>query len=263
MDLSTVIGMFSGVTLILVSIMFQGSILTFWSLSSLLIVIGGTICATLISYPMSKFVGVTTYLKIAFKDISHEPLRVILDIIKMAETARREGLLALENEVEDSQDEFLKKGVQLIVDGTDPDLTRNILETEILMMEERHKNSAGIFSFMGASAPAFGMLGTLIGLIMMLKNLNDPSSLGPAMAVALITTFYGSFFANLFCIPIAGKLKIKSREEALVKEIIIEGILSIQAGENPRIVAEKMKSFLYAEQKQELDEERKRGKKNE
>jgi chemotaxis protein MotA len=259
MDHSTIIGVISGVVLIVLAIITEGSLLTFWSLSSLLLVVGGVVSATLINYPLKQVLDVIKVVKIAFKNNTQEPLNIIIDIVKMAEKARREGLLALESEVEENQDEFLKKGVQLIVDGTDPDLVRSILETEIIMMEDRHKIGIGIFSSMGASAPAFGMLGTVIGLILMLKNLNDPGSLGPGMALALITTFYGSVMANLIFLPIAGKLKFKSREEALVKEIIIEGVLSIQAGENPRIVAEKMKSFLYPKQKEKLEEERRGG----
>lgn len=258
MDLSTIIGIFSGISLIVLAILTQGSILIFWSFSSLLIVLGGVISATLINYPLNQVLGVTKVLKVAFKQYSQEPHEIIAKIVKMAERARKEGLLSLENEMEETDDAFLSKGVQLIVDGTDPELVRTILETDIIMIEERHKIGASIFNSMGASAPAFGMIGTLIGLILMLKNLNDPDMLGPGMALALITTFYGALIANLICLPIAGKLKLKSREETLIKEIIIEGILSIQAGENPRIVTEKLKSFLYPQQKNLLDEVRRK-----
>lgn len=259
MDRSTIIGIISGFLIISIAIMIEGSLWAFWSLSSVLIVLGGASCSTLVNFSLEQVLQSGKILRIAFEDISQEPLEVIETLVDMAGKARREGLLALENEIEDTEDEFLKKGVQLVVDGTDPDLVRNILETDIIMTEERHKVGIGIFSSMGATAPAFGMIGTLIGLILMLRDLNNPDALGPGMAVALITTFYGALLANLVFNPIAGKLKLKSAEEAMIKEIVIEGVLSIQAGENPRIVAEKMKSFLHSEQKLLLEERRKRG----
>lgn len=256
MDIATITGTILGIALVVISILLEGSLLTFWSLSSVMIVLGGVIAATLINYPLHEVISVMKVVKIAFKGNSERPIQLIEKMVAMAQRARREGLLALDNEIEEIEDEFLKKGIQLIVDGTDPELVRNILETEIEMMEDRHKIGYGIFDAMGASAPAFGMLGTLIGLILMLKQIDDPDTLGPGMALALITTFYGSVLANLIFLPIAGKLKLRSREESLNKEIVIEGILSIQAGENPRIVAEKMKAFLNPKDKELLDQRR-------
>jgi len=259
MDITTIIGSLLGISLIVIAIVTEGSLLTFWSYSSLLVVLGGIIAATLINYPLAQIISVMKVVRIAFKGEQEKPIELIEKLIAMAQKARREGLLALDNDIEDIEDEFLKKGIQLIVDGTDPELVRSIMETEIEMMEERHKTGAGIFDAMGASAPAFGMLGTLIGLILMLKEIDNPEALGPGMALALITTFYGSILANLVFIPIAGKLKLRSREEALNKEIMIEGILSIQAGENPRIVAEKMKAFLNPQDKELLERRREEG----
>ncbi|MDX9872905.1 MAG: MotA/TolQ/ExbB proton channel family protein [Clostridia bacterium] len=259
MDFATIIGAILGVALIVISILLEGSLLTFWSFSSVMIVVGGVVASTLINYPLKHVLGVLKITRNAFQTNTFESLTVIKFIVGLAEKARREGLLALEEEADNSDDEFIKKGIHLIVDGTDPELVRNILQAELLMMEERHKVGYGILDAMGLSAPAYGMLGTLIGLILMLKNLNDPSTLGPSMAVALITTFYGSLMANLIFIPIAGKLKLRSSEEIMQKEIIIEGVLSIQAGENPRIVAEKMKTFLTPEEKELLEEDRKKG----
>jgi len=258
MDRSTVTGIIAGFMVIALGIVAEGPLITFWSLSALLIVLGGTFSATLVKFTWEQVLEVKNVAKIAFLDVSQEPLEVISKMIDLAAKARREGLLALDNVLEDTQDEFLKKGIQLIVDGTDPELVRNIMETDIVITEERHKIGIDIFGTMGASAPAFGMLGTLIGLILMLRDLNNPDTLGPGMAVALITTFYGSFIANLIFNPIAGKLNNKSNEESMIKEIIIEGVLSIQAGENPRIVAEKMKSYLHPKQKELLEERRKR-----
>ncbi len=259
MDISTIIGIFSGIILIVLAIIDQGSLLTFWSVSSLLVVVGGVISATLIHFSLEQVLGVLKILKNAFKQDPSEAYLVISKIVKMAERARREGLLSLDNElVDENVDPFLAKGVQLVVDGTDPEMVRSILETDLDMLEERHKIGASIFTSMGASAPAFGMLGTLIGLILMLKDINDPGKLGPGMALALITTFYGALLANLVCLPIAGKLRLRSKQEVLIKQIIIEGVLSIQAGENPRIVTEKLKSYLYPKQKVMFEEQRQR-----
>lgn len=259
MDIATIVGTMLGISLILIAIITEGSLLTFWSFSSVLIVIGGIIAATLIHYPFSHIISVMKVVKIAYKGEQQQPSEVIDMLVGMAQVARKEGLLALDNETDNINDDFLKKGIQLIVDGTDQELVRSILETEINMMETRHKTGAGIFESMGASAPAFGMLGTLIGLILMLKRINDPSALGPGMALALITTFYGSLLANLILLPLAGKLKLRSREEVLNKEIIVEGILSIQAGENPRIVMEKMKAYLHPKEKETMERKREEG----
>jgi chemotaxis protein MotA len=162
----------------------------------------------------------------------------------------------LEDAAYQVEDDFLKKGILLIVDGTDPELVRNILETELAFLEDRHKTGQSIFETMGALAPAFGMIGTLIGLIRMLRNLNNPEAIGPGMAVALLTTFYGALLANLVFIPVAGKLKIRSNEEILNKEVMIEGMLSIQAGENPRIIEEKLKAFLAPKIRESLQDEK-------
>ena len=153
-------------------------------------------------------------------------------------------MLSLEEAAGDIDDDFLKKGILLVVDGTDPELVRAIMETELASVEERHKNKIGFWENVGAMGPAWGMIGTLIGLVLMLKDLSDFASIGPNMATALITTFYGSVLANWICSPVATKLKGKNAEEMMVKEIEIEGLLSIQAGENPRVIEEKLKSFL-------------------
>ncbi|NLL41740.1 MAG: motility protein A, partial [Firmicutes bacterium] len=165
-------------------------------------------------------------------------------LVDFAETSRREGLLALEEKAQAIDEPFLQKGIQLVVDGTDAELVRNILEIELIFLEERHRLGQKIFEQMGALSPAYGMIGTLIGLIAMLGALDNPDQIGMGMAVALITTLYGSVASNLIFLPLAGKLGIKSDEEILLKQVMIEGILSIQAGENPRIVEEKLKSFL-------------------
>lgn len=255
MDLATAIGFITGIAFIVWGISLSGSITTFIDIPSLVIVLGGTIAATFISFPMSKVLKTLNVVKNAFMTKNISPMAMIEEIIKLANIARREGLLALEEAAEKIDDLFLKKGIILIVDGTDPELVRNILETELSFTEERHGEGQSIFEAMGSYAPAFGMIGTLIGLINMLKDLNDPASVGPNMSVALVTTFYGTLFANLIFIPLANKLKGRSREEILIKELIVEGLLSIQAGENPRIIEEKLKTFIPPEMRKNMRKE--------
>jgi chemotaxis protein MotA len=243
MDYATIAGIVSGIFLFTWAIGLA-SIRDFIHLPSFLIVVGGTVAGTLINYPIAKVLEVSKILSNAFKKKDSNTLGLIEVIVELADKARKEGLLALEDAAYKLDDLFLQKGVLLVVDGTDPELVRSILETELAFLEERHKNGQNIFETMGALAPAFGMIGTLIGLIQMLKVLDDPSAIGPGMALALITTFYGALLANLIFIPIAGKLKVRSGEELLSKEVMIEGMLSIQAGENPRIIKEKLLAFL-------------------
>ncbi len=244
MDLATIVGLISGIVLILWGILNAGQLSWFWNFASILIVIGGTFAATFIAYPLKKVLSTFAVVKKAFSNNNIETGSIISKVVDLANIARREGLLALEEAVESINDDFLQKGVMLIVDGTDPELVKNILETEIAFLEERHSEGKSILDIMGTLSPAFGMIGTLIGLVAMLQQLDNPSTIGPSMAVALITTLYGTLFANLICIPLARKLKLRSREEVLIKEIMIEGLLSIQAGENPRIIEEKLKAFL-------------------
>ena len=230
-----------------------GPLLLFFDAPSLMITVGGAFCAALIQYPMEQFIGSFATLKHVFVVRQLKPIEIIQNIINLANTARKEGLLALEEAAGQIGDPFLKKGILLIVDGTDPELVRNILETEIAFIESRHKVSQGLFETLASYGPAYGMIGTLIGLIQMLQKLSDPSTIGPAMAVALITTFYGSMLANFAFTPIAGKLKIRSGEEIMLKEVMIEGLLSIQAGENPRIIEEKLKAFLSPKMREEIN----------
>jgi chemotaxis protein MotA len=244
MDLATIIGIVSGIMVFVWAINMDGSIRAFLHLPSALIVFGGVMAGTLVNYPISRLLDVTLILKKAFSEKQMDSESLIKTIVSLAETARREGLLALEDAAYQLNDDFLQKGILLIVDGTDPELVKSILETELTFLEERHREGQSIFETMGSLAPSFGLIGTVIGLINMLKSLDDPDKIGPGMAVALITTFYGAVFANLLFLPIAGKLKVRSREEILLKEVMIEGMLSIQAGENPRIIEEKLKAFL-------------------
>ena len=211
---------------------------------SALITFGGSFSATLLSHSLADFIGGLKSFLLIFKAPTINTSEMIQKIIDLSNVARKEGLLSLEEAAGDMDEPFLKKGILLIVDGTDPDLVRAIMETELVSIEGRHKVRIGFWDKLGAMGPAWGMIGTLIGLINMLRDLSDFASIGPNMATALITTFYGSILANWICSPVATKLKGKNAEEMMVKEIEIEGLLSIQAGENPRVIEEKLKSFL-------------------
>lgn len=244
LDISTIIGFICGIVFVITSIMMGGRLGLFFDLPSVMITIGGTFASVLISYPLNKFLNSLKSARLVFKTQEFDTGNIIQKIIDLANIARKEGLLALEEAAQSMEDKFLQKGILLIVDGTDPELVRNILETELAFVEGRHKEVQGFWETVASLGPAWGMIGTLIGLINMLDQLNDPSSIGPSMAVALVTTFYGSVLANFISTPIANKLKIRSSEEVLLKEVMIEGLLSIQAGENPRIIEEKLKAFL-------------------
>ena len=211
---------------------------------SIVITIGGSLSSLLSSYTMPEVINNLKGLGVAFKDPKMDHGAVIRQIIDLSNVARKEGLLALEEVAGNLDDEFMKKGILLIVDGTEPELVRGILETELVNMDDRHKPMAGFYDTWATLGPAWGMIGTLVGLVNMLKKLDDFNTIGPNMATALLTTLYGSLIANWFCTPIANKMKNINSKEYQMKEIVIEGLLSIQAGENPRVIEEKLKSFL-------------------
>lgn len=244
-DISTIIGLLFGNICIVVSIILaQGRFALFIDGPSIFIVFGGVIAAMLVAYPIPKLLGGLKAAKYAFSKQEIDPAQVITKINELALSARKEGLLALEEIAQNMDDAFLQKGILLIVDGTDAELLRSILETEIAFVENRHKENQKVWETIAELGPSWGMIGTLVGLIIMLDNLSDPSSLGPKMSVALITTFYGSLIANFIATPIATKLKLNSDDEILHKQVMVEGLLSIQAGENPRVIEEKLKAFL-------------------
>ncbi len=247
MDIATIIGIVLGLVFFAVSVILDkgvSGLMAFWNAPSVMITVGGAFASVMIVHPMDKFVNGLKAVSKAFKNQTVDEGSTITKIIELSNVARKEGLLALEEATESIEDKFLKKGIMLVVDGTDPELVRNILETEMIYIDSRHKEVAGFWDKLGEMTPAWGMIGTLIGLINMLGSLDDPSKIGPAMAVALLTTMYGSIVANLFAAPFAEKLRIRSKQEMLLKEIIVEGLLSIQAGENPRVIEEKLKAFL-------------------
>ena len=254
MDIATLGGLAFGVICLVISILLGGSLLTFYDTPSLFIVLGGGIASVLISYRIGEITKIMKIVTKAFSSKQTSPEDTIGLLVELSQKARREGLLALESEQERIDDDYIKQSLQLIVDGVEPDTIRESMDLELQNLEARHVKGQGLFKTMAALFPAWGMIGTLIGLINLLKSLDDPSKIGPAMAVALITTFYGSILANFLCTPIANKLAVKSKEEIQQKEMIIEGILSIQAGENPRIMEHKLKTFLSPEQKQKYAE---------
>ena len=252
MDIATLIGLIAAFVLMIFGIVFNtdtmsivfGNLISFIDVPSMLITFGGAFMSVFASYSVNDFISGLKSISLAFKMPMFDIPKVISSIIDLSNVARKEGLLALEEVASGLEDEFMKKGILLVVDGTEPDLVRSIMETELVNADMRHKKYINFWQALGAAGPAWGMIGTLIGLINMLKALNDPSSIGPAMAVALVTTFYGSVLANWVCTPIANKLSSNNDVEMHSMEIIIEGILSIQAGENPRVIEEKLKSFL-------------------
>lgn len=216
----------------------------YWNLPSLIITLGGAFFATLMSVSLADFIGGLKSFTLIFKAPNLNTVEMIQKIIEISNVARKEGLLSLEEAAADMDEPFLKKGILLIVDGTDPDLVRAIMETELVSIEGRHKTYIGFWETLGSMGPAWGMIGTLVGLVDMLYHMDNVATLGPAMAVALITTLYGSMLANWICSPVAAKLKADNESEMMMKEVMIEGLLSIQAGENPRVIEEKLKSFL-------------------
>jgi chemotaxis protein MotA len=248
LDLASILGLVICIALVIFGIVSGddgvAALANFLDGQSALITFGGAFCSIMASCSMSDFIGGLKSITLIFKAPALDMTQMIQKIIELSNVARKEGLLSLEEAAADLDDAFLKKGILLIVDGTDPELVRGIMETELNNIDSRHQQKIGFWLDLAAMGPAWGMIGTLIGLINMLKNLSDASTIGPNMAVALITTLYGSLLANWICTPTAGKLKANNASEIMIKEIMVEGLLSIQAGENPRVIEEKLKSFL-------------------
>jgi chemotaxis protein MotA len=246
MDLASIIGIVIGAGFMLYGMIGSGGIgnlKLFIDIPSMIIVGGGVFAAILINFPLANVISTIKIVKHVFKSRRDDSAQMIGTMVSFAEKARREGLLALEEEVSKLNDKLMQKGIQLVIDGTEPEQVRNILEIELSFIQDRHKLGKQIFDAAAGYAPAYGMIGTLIGLIQMLSSLDDPSTIGSSMAIALITTFYGSLMANFIFLPMAGKLAVKSDDEMLYLQVMVEGIISIQNGENPRIVQEKLSSF--------------------
>lgn len=257
MDIASLLGLVVCFVLVLFGIISSDGLKGLWYFidpASMLITFGGSFFATMASVSMPNFVGGLKSMALMFKPVNVNIPEMITKIIELSNVARKEGLLSLEEAAGNLEDEFMKKGIMLIVDGTDPELVMGILETELNSIDGRHKLRSGFWDTLGAMGPAWGMIGTLVGLVCMLQNMSDPTSIGPKMGVALITTFYGSMLANWICTPASNKLQANNAIEMQSKEIMIEGLLSIQAGENPRVIEEKLKSFLSPKERPSQDE---------
>lgn len=247
MDLASILGLLLCLAMFVYGIIDNAGIQNidrYLDLPSAIITFGGAFFAILAANTLKDYTAGLKSFLLVFKAPVMDVKGMIQKIIDLSNVARKEGLLSLEEAAGNLDDEFMKKGILLIVDGTDPELVRGIMETELISIEGRHKKKITFWEDLAAMGPAWGMIGTLVGLVNMLYEMEDPTSIGPSMAVALITTLYGSILANWICTPVANKLKVNNASEIMMKEIMIEGLLSIQAGENPRVIEEKLKSFL-------------------
>ena len=256
MDITTIIGLVLGVGLITGAIMMKTSILTFVDPASIAIVIGGSAAAVLVAFPLQQLLKVFGVAKKVIFTTPVNPVGHVKALVHLAEVARRDGILSLESQLNDGDhDEFMVRGLRMAIDGQDRSIIESAMESELGALIDRHAAGKAIFDNIGKYAPAFGMIGTLIGLVIMLKNMSDAAALGPAMAVAMITTFYGALVANLFALPIADKLQVRSDQEVAVKALIVHGVLSIQAGDNPRVVQQKLSAFLTNAQRSLIEDD--------
>jgi chemotaxis protein MotA len=252
MDIATIIGVLLGFVVVFGAIVAGGGWQIFINYPSLAITIGGMLCATLIHFSLSQFLGIFMVVKKTIFTKIPLSSELIQRMVNYAAINRRDGALALEQEIHKVDDLFLIKGLQMLVDGQDAENIRELMSLEVQYLQERHSTGKKILEFMGASAPAFGMIGTLIGLVQMLRNLSSPDMIGMGMATALITTFYGALAANLIFLPLAGKLGIYSQAETTAKEMIVEGICSISRGDNPTVVREKLQAFVSQGRREEV-----------
>lgn len=275
MDIMSILGLLMAVILVLFGIMFDtntmkvvlGNLNAFISYPSLAITVGGTIGVMMLSFPASSFRKIGKHLKIVFRPKKFDPGESIRQIVELATEARMKGLLSLEDKLMDIDDPFLYNSLMLVVDSVDSEKVRKAMETELEQLDERHALDRRFYEKAASFAPAFGMIGTLVGLILMLGNMSDVDALAKGMAVALITTLYGSLLANVVCLPMASKLKARHDEEFLCKQLVMEGVLAIQEGENPKFIEEKLYKLLPASYKKPADKGEKQdgnndGKKN-
>jgi len=245
MDITSVLGTLIAFGLVFFSMASgEGGLISFFDVPSILIVGGGTLGVVLMNFPMDVIRGIIKVILRSYLFKLNTPMQEIERIIAYANLARKEGLLALESKLKEVDDAFFAKGVQLVIDGFPAETVRDIMELEAEWQRQRHNTGKQMLDSVGSFAPAFGMIGTLVGLVQMLQNLSDPSKIGGGMAVALLTTLYGAMAANMFFIPMAGKLGVRAEEEALLRELMIEGIVAIQSGEGPQLIKEKLKSFV-------------------
>ena len=252
MDIATIIGVVFGFVVVVGTIVIGGGWQSFVHLPSLAITMGGMLCATLIHFSLPQFLGIFSVVKKTIVTKIPPPSELIQNMVNFAAINRRDGALALEQEMPKINDVFFVKGLQMLVDGQDSESMRNLMFLEIDNLRDRHSTGKKILEFMGAAAPAFGMVGTLIGLVQMLKNLSSPDQIGAGMAVALLTTFYGAFSANLIFIPLAGKLGIYSKAETTAMEMIVEGVCAMAEGDNPTTIREKLQAFISQGRREEV-----------
>ena len=267
-DILTPIGITLGFIMIMLAILSSGGregFGNFVDIASIFIVIGGLVGSLLINFKYEQIKLFFKVMREAFRKNDYQLSELIHLFVHLSNHARKEGLLALENELDnkDVQDPFIKKGILLAIDGIEPEVINDIMEAEITALEDKHQKGRVIVEKAGEYAPAWGMIGTLIGLVLMLSNLDDPSTLGPNMAVALLTTLYGTVMANLVFLPMASKLENKTQEDIFIKQIIIEGIIGVQSGQNPRILEEKLSAFLADEDQMDVEASSLEGKPNE
>lgn len=246
MDIASTVGLLSAIGMVVWSLWVGtgGDLAVYWDTPSVILVIGGSIFTVLSTQAMDKFLGMFGVVRRCFLPRAKSIPQTIEQIVKLGELARREGVLSLENALGDVKDDFLANGIRLVIDGTAAPEIEQILTAELESMDQRHSQGKGILDVTAKYAPAFGMIGTLMGLVAMLKNMDDPKAIGPGMAVAILTTFYGAIIANVFCLPMADKLTYRHEEEMLLRTVILKGILSLQAGDNPRVTQAKLSVYL-------------------
>lgn len=245
MDLGIIVGLIAGTVFTIIGILWGGGDMrAFVNAPSVVITLGGALASLFVGHPFGRVLNMVTYLRITLRPPNFQEERLISQLVTFSEKARREGLLALEDDLEELEDDFLRKGIQLVVDGTDPEIIKNILYNELNQIQARHQSGILLIDDFSKQAPAFGMIGTILGLIIMLARIEDRSTIGSGMAVALLTTFYGAMLSYLVFGPLKKKLEDRDAAETLVKEIMVEGILSIQGGDNPRILEEKLLCML-------------------
>lgn len=260
MDIATVIGLVSGTVLIFGSIMLGGNIGAFINAPSLLVVVGGTVAVTFIRFKMADVIGSIKVALKAFLFKMQNPEDIIEEMVEYTRIAKKEGLIALEKET--PADPFSAKALRYLSDGYDEGLIEDMLSKDIRLTLQRHSTGQQVFKSAGDAAPAFGMIGTLIGLVQMLSSMSDPASIGPAMAIALLTTLYGAVVANLVCIPIADKLSLNSEKEKLTKTIIVEGAIAINRGVSPMVLEESLKIFLSPREREQPESAETKGEAN-
>ena len=252
MDIATIIGIIAGFGCVLVTVISGGSVTVFVHIPSMAIVIGGMISSTLIHFSLGQVLGIGGVLKKTLFTKLPQDQDLIQKMVNYSAINRRDGALALEAEIPSAGDPFLIQGLQMVIDGQSEGNISDHLQLEIDSLQQRHATGKKILEFMGASAPAFGMIGTLIGLVQMMGTLTSPDQIGAGMAVALITTFYGALLANLLFLPLAGKLGIHSKSESILREMTVQGLLGIVRGESPTAVREKMQAFVSAKKREDL-----------